>query len=325
MHTLTRICLPAITLSLVACGGGGGSSSGSPSPDPSQAVIDSGNAEAVAGRSMNGAFQTGGYGGLTGAGGVATIGNGGPSKPAAAGGAGIQVPIGPETTPCAVSGSTTISGDIASPLTITPGDFVDIDWDNCDDGVGVVIDGLLGTTFTSFEGDLSTGQTLLGMSLRVANLQATAGNEFNRTNGDIALTVDTTTPMLVVATSIGSVFTVATNASTDALSNFSSTVTENSGMLPSLVSTTSSGTISSTQFEGTVTYGTPVTFEALGDAYPYTGELLVTGADNATLRLIAMDEVNVRILADYDGDGATDETIDTTWDELVPRIEMPVL
>lgn len=325
MSTLNRFSLPALALWVVACGGSGGGSTGNPPPGQSQAVIDSGNAEAVAGRSMNGAFQSGGYGGLTGAGGFVAVGNGGFSKTAAAGGTISQVPIGPETTPCAVSGSTTIAGDIASPLTITPGDFFDIDWDNCDDGVGVVIDGVLGTTFTSFEGDLSTGQMLLGMSLRVDSLQATAGNEFNRTHGDIALTVDTTTPMLAVSTSIGSLFTVATNASTDTLSNFSSTVTENSGMLPSLVSTTASGTITSTQFAGTVTYGTPVTFEALGDAYPYTGELLVTGADNATLRLIALDEVNVRILADYDGDGATDETIDTTWDELVPRIDIPVL
>ncbi len=320
MKNLTRFALPALTLSLVACGGG---SASTPPPNQSQAVINSGNAETVAGRSMNGAFQTGGYGGLSGAGGFVSSANSGLSKPAAAGGAAYQIPIGPETTPCAVSGSTTISGDIANPATITPGDFFDIDWDNCDDGVGIVIDGLLGTTFTSFEGDLSSGQTLLGMSLRIDNMLATAGNEFNSADGDIALTVDTTTPTLTVSTSTGSMFTVASHISTETLSTFSSTVTEDSSMLPSLVTTTASGTITSTQFDGAVTYGTQVLFEAFGDAYPYTGELLVTGANNATLRLIALDEVNVRIVADYDGDGATDETIDTTWAELVPRIDIP--
>ena len=96
-------------------------------------------------------------------------------------------------------------------------------------------------------------------------------------------------------------------------------------MLPSLVTTTASGTVTSTQFEGAVTYSTPVPFEALADAYPYVGELLVTGANGATLRLVALDEANVRIIADYDGDGATDETIDTTWAELVPRIDIPTL
>lgn len=323
MKNRTRITLPVLALSLVACGGGGSGSASNLPPVQSEAVIDSGNAEAVAGRSMNGAFQTGGYGGFGGAGGFVTGGSSGLSKPAAAGGPAYQVPIGPETTPCAVSGSTTISGDIANPATITPGDFFNIDWDNCDDGVGVVIDGLLGNTFTSFEGDLLSGQTLLGITLRIDNLLATAGNEFNSADGDIELTVDTMTPMLATASSTGSIFTVASNISTDTLLNFSSTVTENTGMLPSLVTTTASGTIESSQFDGAVTYSTPVPFEALGDAYPYTGELLVTGANDATLRLIALDEVNVRILADYDGDGATDETIDTTWTELVPRPEFP--
>lgn len=325
MSTLTRFCLHVIALSLVACSGGDGGAPGNPPPAQSQAVIDSGNAEAVAGRSMNGAFQSSGYGGRTGAGGFVTVGSTGFSKPAAAGGANNHIPIRPETTLCAVSGSTTVTGNISDPLTVTPGDFIDIDWDNCDDGVGVVIDGLLGTTFTKFEGDLASGLALIGMSLRVNNLRANSGDEFSSANGDIELTVDTTTPMLTVSTSNGAQFTVASNAGTDTLSNFSSTVRDNTSMLPSLVTTTASGTITSTQFNGAVVYTTPVAFQALGDAYPYTGELLVTGANNATLRLVALDEVNVRIFADYDGDSAMDETIDTTWEELVPRIDIPVL
>lgn len=322
MRALTRNSLTVVALSLVACGGGGGSAS-NPPPAASQAVIDSGNAEIVASRSMSGAFQAGGFGGLTHAGSFVIVGGSDWSKPSAAGAAINRIPIGPETTPCAVSGSTTIAGDIASPVTITPGDFVDIEWDNCDDGIGVIIDGLNGTTFTRFEGDLQSAQFLLGLSLRIDNLQVTAGNEFHRADGDIALTVDTTTPMLSVASSNGSLFEVASNAGTDTLRNFSSTVTEDTSMLPGLVTTTAAGTVSSTQFDGAVTYSTPVAFEALGDAYPYTGELQVTGASNATLRLIALDEVNVRILADYDGDGATDETIDTTWSALVTRFDIP--
>ena len=47
-----------------------------------------------------------------------------------------------------------------------------------------------------------------------------------------------------------------------------------------------------------------------------TGELLVTGANNATLRLIAIDDVNIQIEADYNGDGIIDEIMNTTWGEL---------
>ena len=47
-------------------------------------------------------------------------------------------------------------------------------------------------------------------------------------------------------------------------------------------------------------------FEASGDGYPYTGEMRIVGTRNASIRLIALDPTNVRIEADYDGDGATD-------------------
>jgi hypothetical protein len=44
--------------------------------------------------------------------------------------------------------------------------------------------------------------------------------------------------------------------------------------------------------------------------------LVVTGAGGATATLIAVDNVNVQILLDLDGDQTTDATIDTTWDVL---------
>ena len=43
---------------------------------------------------------------------------------------------------------------------------------------------------------------------------------------------------------------------------------------------------------------------------------MVTGSNNATLHLIALDEVNVQIEADYDGDGVIDEVLNMTWVEL---------
>lgn len=91
-----------------------------------------------------------------------------------------------------------------------------------------------------------------------------------------------------------------------------------------LVTTTANGMVESALFDGAVTYATPLSFEAHRGAYTHSGELLVTGAGKATLRLVALDDVNVRILADYDGDGAMDETIDSTWAELVPRFESPL-
>jgi hypothetical protein len=79
------------------------------------------------------------------------------------------------------------------------------------------------------------------------------------------------------------------------------------------------------EFEATV-YGsglaggahfeTTVPFEGTGDEHPHTGTLVATGALGATVVLIAVDNVNVQILVDADGDGTHETTIDTTWDAL---------
>ena len=328
-NVLFGFCSTLLVLTLGACGGGGsGGTTAAPPPPVAAAVINSANAETVAASSADVALQSGGLSGFIDIIGLTATSTGGVSKLSAVQTASptfkttvsnsviSQVPVGPVTEPCAVSGSVTISGDIANPATLAAGDFFNIDWNNCDDGQGQVVDGLLEFSITSFEGDATTGGSLLGITLTLTAFQVTEGANFYSADGDVSLTLDSRTPPVSVATMSGSTFTVGSNGSTETLSNFSTTVTENAGMFPSSYTTDAMGTITSTQFDGSVTYDTPVAFESIGDAYPYAGELLVTGADNATLRLIALDEVNVRIEADYDGDGAVDETIDTTWDAL---------
>ena len=328
-NVLFGFCSTLLVLTLGACGGGGsGGTTAAPPPPVAPAVINSANAETVAASSVDVALQTGSFDGFIGLTGLTVTSTGGVSKLSAVQTASrmvkatvsnsviSQVPVGPVTEPCAVSGSVTISGDIANPETLTAGDFFNVDWNNCDDGQGQVIDGLLVYSITSFEGDATTGQSLLGITLTFTAFQVTEGTNFYSVDGDASFTVDTRTPPVTVATMSGSTFTISSNGSTETLSNFSTTVTENAGMFPSSYTIDAMGTITSTEFDGSVTYDTVVLFQSIGEAYPYAGELLVTGANNATLRLIALDEVNVRIEADYDGDGAVDETIDTTWDAL---------
>ncbi len=324
-RVLFGFCSTLLILSFGACGGG---SSAPTIPPVAAAVIDSANAQTVAGRSADVVLQSGGLAGFFDFAGLTATTTGGVSKfsvvqtairtvkLAVPNSVISQVPIGPETAPCAVSGSVTISGDIANPVTFTAGDFFNIDWNNCDDGQGQVVEGVLEFSITSFEGDATTGQFLLGITLTLTAFQVIEGTNLYGADGDVSLTLDTRTLPVSVATMSGSTFTVSSNSSTETLSNFSTSVTENASMFPSSYTTDAMGTITSTQFDGSVTYDTPVPFESIGEAYPYTGEMLVTGANNATLRLIALDEVNVRIEADYDGDGAVDETIDTTWDAL---------
>ena len=78
----------------------------------------------------------------------------------------------------------------------------------------------------------------------------------------------------------------------------------------------SSGTLDSSQLAGIVDYSTEIMFQGFDNDYPGIGELLVTGGTSSA-RLIALDNVNVRIEIDNNDDGTIDDVVDTTWDALV--------
>lgn len=312
-------------LILCGCGGGGGgpAAAQAPGPPPSGAIT-TGSALTVAGRSVDAALLSGSFGDITDFVGLTAVSTSDPRTLGVAklsGNVGLpvasQVPVGPETTPCLVEGSVTLSGDIANPLSITPGDFLDFLWNGCDDDLGQIIDGLIGMTFTDFEGTLLAGRILLGVSLTAENFQVTEDGSFNLVDGDLDLTIDSRNQTETIFTTLGSSFVVSNSRGTTTLTDFSSMVTENLSVFPSNISLDASGTISSTQFNGAVNYDTPVSFESTGDGFPYAGEMLVSGAGNARIKIIAISEINVRVEADFNGDGAADATIDTTWEALI--------
>ena len=59
------------------------------------------------------------------------------------------------------------------------------------------------------------------------------------------------------------------------------------------------------------------TLQSFGDDYPYDGEIEIVGANNASIRIIALDATTVRLEVDSNGDGTVDDVIDTTWDALM--------
>jgi hypothetical protein len=307
---------------LGGCGGGGGGAASS-EPEPT-GTINAGSTLAVAGRAVDLALQSGSFGGITDfvgltvapTGDSGSLGGGRLTKPGRPG-FWAGVPVGPETRLCGEDGTETVSGDIASPLTVTAGDFLDYSWNGCDDGLGQVIDGLIRMTFTEFEGDLLAGRILLRVSLTVQDFRVLEGSDFRLTNGDLSLTIDSRTQPQTIVETLGNSLVVVSNNSTETLSNFLSTVVEDTSIFPSNFTTDVSGTVSSTLFDGSVSYSMPIPFELSGDGYPYDGEMLVSGSGGATIRIIALDQFKVRIEADFNGDNALDATIDTTWDALV--------
>lgn len=240
------------------------------------------------------------------------------------GNSGAQVPIPAETIPCAVSGTTTISGDIADIITptITAGDFIQIEFDACDDGFDEITDGVVRTDFEAFSGDFLTGAFSMTAMLTLTEFQASLFDgqsatpiDVISTNGAITLTADSTDFPFVSTSINGNSLVVDTNNSTESLTNFASASTVDGNVVPSPFTNSALGTLDSTQLAGVISYSTPLQFEGLGVDFPSSGEFLVEGSASSLL-LVAEDNVNVRIEIDLGADGTIDETINTTWVEL---------
>lgn len=317
--------LPLTALSaLAACGGGGGDGLTSvTSPGPTL-VLDSNNAMQVAKVSYESALTSGELGSLSGDG--LFVGNepGGLAKidkaiagAAKTGNGQSFVPIPAETTPCATSGTFTVSGDIADPFTptLSPGDFFEIDYSACDEGLGDVIDGGMRLDINSFSGDFLGQLFEMSVTLTLNTFQVTSFEEVLTSNGDATVSLNTLNAPAVSTSLRGNSMRVDTNAASELLTNYASSITLDAGLAPAPFTISASGTLDSTQLGGIIGYSTPVVFTGFDSEYPSSGEFLVSGA-GSKLRLIAIDNVNVVIELDTNDDGVVDETLQTTWAEL---------
>jgi hypothetical protein len=153
------------------------------------------------------------------------------------------------------------------------------------------------------------------MDAVVTNLQVMTAADTLTSNGDATVSLDTSASPFIDAGTSGTSLTTDSNASSETISNYQSnqTVDGNQENLPYTM--TASGTLNTTQLAGIVTYSTPVEFNGVGLDYPSVGVLLVQGT-NSSARLTAIDNVNVMIELDVNGDGEADQTINTTWDDL---------
>ena len=73
------------------------------------------------------------------------------------------------------------------------------------------------------------------------------------------------------------------------------------------------GTYYGSLIGGTIDFETPVTVSGTVDANPDAGSLIITGVNGSKLRINALDNVNVELLVDNDGDDVYETTITTTW------------
>lgn len=235
-----------------------------------------------------------------------------------------SIPIPAETVNCGVSGTQTLSGAIADPVTptLTPGDFFQFDFAACNDGLGEIKNGSLRMDIDAFSGDFLSELFSMTVTMTFTNFQVSIFENQSTTPTDVLTTAGAVTMALnglsmpYVSTSIsGNSLVVDTNTSSESLTNFASAHTVDGNIIPSPFTATASGTLDSTAVAGIIRYSNTLMFEGLGSEYPSTGEFLVEGLASSML-LIADNNVDVRIEIDLGADGTVDETIVTTWAEL---------
>lgn len=326
----TYAYLLPITLLLTACGGGSSTPATiQPPPGGGELVISAANAKPAVRTAYGSTQQSMGTGDLVlGTGLVANSGSGlqklqlPNGLPELLTRALQKDPLGPDVTDCDAGGTTTISGEVVNPQLLSPGDQINVVSEDCNNGLGAVANGRMELTVVSFDIDLVTFGFRLEMDVRLVDLEIATDADTLISNGDSTVIVDLTGIPMAVTSITGSSLTVQSNAQTETTSGFSTVQTVDTSVMPEPYTLTSSGTIDSTELGGVVTYSTPVTFQGTGTDNPFAGEFLVTGADGATIRLIALDSINVRIETDTDGDGVVDATEDTTWADIAPEPQL---
>jgi len=219
--------------------------------------------------------------------------------------------------PCGVSGTVDVTVNFSNPEQPSINDSFAFQFTDCDDGTGVTLNGSMTVTISAIDGDMASGNMLLGMSIEFSALAVTEGGETTSANGTISIEIDTRDPTVTTIT-VATTALVTTSAGTEeVLSNFTVQVTEDSSMFPTAVTVDTSFTFSSPHIGGQVTVTTSLSLQSMGADNPFVGELRIEGAEGAVIVMIALDANTVRLEIDIDGDGATDDTIDLTWDELM--------
>lgn len=308
-----------------ACSGGESTFDDPNIPPPSAGiVITPSNGLQVAGVAYGSVVSSGDVAGLAGNTGLTAGGAGGLSKPAVNSTSGHtlvsimqKIPFGPLSADCAVTGTFEVSGELEDPATFTAGDTIVAKYTNCNDGFGETLDGTLSFRVVSFTGDVFTGVYDMTMRMDLSDFQVMTDADVVMANGDGTATLNTLDAPYVEASVSGNVMTTSTNSGSTTLTTYSSAQTLDGRLDPAPYTIVASGTLDSSELAGSITYSTPVMFEGLGADYPHMGELLVAG-DNSSIRLIAVNNVDVRIeiYSNTTGTGTPDDTILTTWAEL---------
>lgn len=324
MTNQTRWCVvTAAMLALAGCGGGGGGDDAAP---VTLATITTANAPQITSSVMAASLQGGELASFA----SLSPQSGGPtplmapvySKVAAIQSAALDalrkhaqavahVPFGPEVTQCTDGGTATISGNVANPLAPGPNDTIVVEFAACVEG-DTTMNGRLSMRITSFSGNFDTETYAFGVDLQLVALQVAVAGETSTANGSIGVAVNSNASTETTTVTSSSI-TISEGGSSHTLRDYSSTRIVSAGAYTLDVG----GSLTSTDFSGTVTFDTTTLLQGLDGEHPFAGRMLISGAGGATVKVTVLDSTFVRLEVDSNGDGTVDATLDRAWSDLI--------
>jgi hypothetical protein len=322
-HAAMRLILPAAVFFLVSCGGGGGGGGG-PAPG-TPAALTAANAQPVTDDVLNMSLSFISVGGSSSAGaGVVPLSTQFKTRPRTRLLFGVlRQHIG------ALSEASAQTGPLVPAAAQPP-----VDCDMAPDGTTgqIITDPEATSTTVTFNNCFSGGETINGM-VAVSNIASpSAGNVSGHVSHNLTI-VQSGFPTLTSSGEFDISHVMSGSVVTDTLSNGTITVRLDSDVasisgfnIVSTVDTSNgaltdsiSGTIASTLIGGAVTVATPTAFQTAPTAqFPNTGQLVITGAANSTVRFTVLGDESlgsnqVRIEVDPEGDGSFQAPVEMTW------------
>ena len=260
------------------------------------------------------------FNGVTGFGSV-TVAAGGQFSPTAVFGLaqqqGLSGNFGPATIDCINGGSAEVSGSIATAGTFSANDYLDVTFSNCVHSFEE-LDRRMELTVNSYAQTPGDGYLVTATATEFDFLRFIGGSCYSGTGTfDTSYNSVYATTGLVNIENTASRFDVWAGGRTQTLGGAYVSVQISVGQQPTRVTRQSSGTITSDDLVGSFAYNSvsPDVFvvDQFSETGPYSGELLVTAGDGSTMTMVALNELNLRLDLDFDGDSTIDQQIMTTW------------
>jgi hypothetical protein len=219
-----------------------------------------------------------------------------------------------EVMSCPNGGTVDISVTLSDPNTLSIGDRIVAVFDNCGDLEDAVLSGTLDLTIAAIEGDPSTTDVfLLGLDILIIDMVMSDNEDIVTANADFSLTLDSRRYPVYEMSLAGNELEFGADDETITMTDFDHFVSFDDNITPTAITASASGRLYSSLLRGTVDYLTRSDVEASGDNDPHDGRLLVNGANDSSMRIVIVDATHVTLEIDENGDGVTDEYIDTTW------------